>query len=124
MVKRPRMYRQGDVLVLAVDVIPRRAKPVDRDRGLVVLAYGEATGHAHAIADRGAALLRHRDRQYLRVTAVGGVTLTHEEHDTLVVPPGDYRERAGSGLALQHCSALKCWGGGDVFESSEASADC
>jgi hypothetical protein len=57
----------------------------------VVLAYGEVTGHAHAIADSGAALLRHEDNQYLRVTAAGGVGLTHEEHDTIVVPRGDYR---------------------------------
>jgi hypothetical protein len=90
-VKRPVMYRQGDVLVVAVDKIPRRAKPVGRDRGRVVLAYGEATGHAHAIADPGAALLQHEDEQYLRVTAARGVGLTHEEHDTLDVPQGDYR---------------------------------
>jgi hypothetical protein len=91
MVKRPAMYRQGDVLVVAFEGIPRRAKSVDRDRGRVVLAYGEATGHAHAIADPGAALLQHEDELYLRVTAAGGVGLRHEEHDTIVVPPGSYR---------------------------------
>lgn len=88
---RPAMYRQGDVLVVAVDAIPRRAKLVDRDRGRVVHAYGETTGHAHAIAASGAAQLQHEDDRYLRVTAAGGVGLTHEEHDTIVVPRGDYR---------------------------------
>jgi hypothetical protein len=90
-VNRPAMYRQGDVLVVAINAIPRRAKPVDRDRGRVVLAYGEVTGHAHAIADSGAALLQHEDDQYLRVTAAGGVGLKHEDHDTIEVPRGDYR---------------------------------
>ncbi len=88
---RPAMYRQGDVLVVAVDAIPRRAKPVDRRRERVVLAYGEVTGHAHAIADSGAALLEHEHDRYLRVTAGGGVGLTHEEHETILVPPGEYR---------------------------------
>jgi hypothetical protein len=91
MVKGPAMYRQGDVLVVAVDEIPRRAKAVDRDRGRVVLAYGEATGHAHAIADPGAVLLQHQGEPYLHVNAARGVQLTHDEHDTIVVPPGDYR---------------------------------
>ena len=87
----PAMYRQGDVLVVAVDGIPKWARPVLRDRGRVVLAYGEATGHAHAIADPGAALLQFEDEQYLRVTAAAGVGLRHDEHDTIVVPPGNYR---------------------------------
>jgi hypothetical protein len=85
------MYRQGDVLVVAVERIPRWAKAVHRDRGRVVLAYGEATGHAHAIADSGASLLEHQADQYLRVTADRGVSLTHEEHQTITLPPGDYR---------------------------------
>jgi hypothetical protein len=56
----------------------------------VVLAYGEATGHAHAIGDSGAALLEHGNDHYLHVSAARGVSLTHEEHDTIVVPHGEY----------------------------------
>jgi len=47
-------YRQGDVLIIKlpddVQVKRERAKrvPTDPDRG-VVLAYGEVTGHAHAL---------------------------------------------------------------------------
>jgi hypothetical protein len=90
-VKQPRMYRQGDVLVVAVDAIPGSAKIVDRDRGLVVLAYGEVTGHAHAIADPRAELLEVEGDQYLRVAEGDGVSLSHEEHDTIVLPPGEYQ---------------------------------
>ena len=46
-------YRQGDVLVIRVDDVPSSAVSVPRDAGRLVLAYGEVTGHAHAVfADR------------------------------------------------------------------------
>ena len=48
-----RQYRQGDVLLIPTDAIPEKAKRVTRDAGRIVLAYGEVTGHAHAIASRG-----------------------------------------------------------------------
>jgi len=41
------------VLLLATDEVPAGLASVPRDRGRVVLAYGEATGHAHAIAEPG-----------------------------------------------------------------------
>ena len=85
----PFHVRQGDVLVLGVDAIPDDAKPVSRDRGRVVLAYGEVTGHAHAIAARDATLLELDGERYLRVTAP--VTLDHEEHATIELPPGSFR---------------------------------
>lgn len=85
------MYRQGDVLLVAVDAIPRPTQWFSRANGRVVLAYGEATGNAHAIADRAAELLGWRDERYLRVTAPEGAALTHPEHDPIVVPPGEYR---------------------------------
>lgn len=45
----PMMYRQGDVGIVRIDQLPASAidvTPEDR----IVLAYGEVTGHAHAIA--------------------------------------------------------------------------
>ena len=51
------MYRQGDVAIFTADEyaaifgsVPEKGTRVDRDKGRVVLAYGEVTGHAHAIA--------------------------------------------------------------------------
>ena len=43
--------RQGDVLILPVDKLPDGCTEVPNDKGRIVLAYGEVTGHAHAIAD-------------------------------------------------------------------------
>jgi hypothetical protein len=85
----PFHVRQGDVLVVRVEAIPDEAKPVARDRGRVVLAYGEVTGHAHAIAARDATLLELDGERYLRVTAP--VTLDHEEHAAIDLPPGSFR---------------------------------
>ncbi|SEN13440.1 hypothetical protein [Nonomuraea pusilla] len=81
------MYRQGDVLIVPVpeESVPRGMKPQARDaRGRLVLAYGEATGHCHAIPGPG--------------TLAGGFLhlpeggrLVHEEHDAISLPKGWYR---------------------------------
>ncbi len=43
--------RQGDVLVIRRRrVAADRLRPIAREDGRIVLAHGEATGHAHAIA--------------------------------------------------------------------------
>jgi hypothetical protein len=84
------MYRQGDVLVVPVKGIPARAKPVGRDRGRIILAHGEATGHAHAIVSDEAELLAAGEGRYLRVRGAGA-TLSHEEHRAIPLPPGEYR---------------------------------
>ena len=86
-------YRQGDVLLVRVDDDDVRSRPhrsVARDDGRIVLAYGEATGHAHAIADADAELIELEDGGRFLVTA-RGVSLRHEEHETIELPPGSYR---------------------------------
>jgi hypothetical protein len=88
-----KIFRQGDVLVIAADSIPANAtKIVARDAGRIVLAYGEVTGHAHAIAHEGAVLIAAPDTEdrFLRIMATSGVELQHEEHATITLPPGDY----------------------------------
>jgi len=86
----PKMYRQGDVLIVAVDTIPT-STPVNRAaKQDLILQEGEVTGHAHRIASRHAKLYRtEMDARFMRVTAP--VSLTHEEHKTVTIPPGDYR---------------------------------
>lgn len=82
------IVRQGDVLIRQVKSIPSSAKRIERKE----LAYGEVTGHSHAIADPEAAfLLEHGDELYMVVTADGGVEIRHEEHAPHVIPPGNYQ---------------------------------
>jgi hypothetical protein len=54
------MFRQGDILLVPVPAerLPEHARPLPRDaKGRLVLALGEATGHAHAVAAPDADLL-------------------------------------------------------------------
>ena len=76
------MYRHGDLLIVKSEV-PAGASVVDTD----VLAYGEATGHAHRVS--GAVVLGYKGETYLRVADTASVT--HEEHATMPLPPGDYK---------------------------------
>lgn len=83
------MYIQGDVAIRKIDKATR-GEIVPRDRGRIVLAYGEATGHAHAIHEEEAVLSEVENKRFLEVLKEGGVDLLHEEHPTIHLPPGDY----------------------------------
>lgn len=89
------MYRQGDVLLIPIDLtsLPPRRTPEARDeRGRLVLAHGEATGHAHAVTAPTAELLADADeidRRFLMLVA--DALLTHEEHAPIPLPAGAYR---------------------------------
>lgn len=93
-----KVYRHGDVLIRPVQEIPEEAQKVRRQKGRLILAEGEATGHAHAILDRDVDLYElvtpgdadEMRRRFLRVEAEAGASLVHEEHHTLTIPPGDY----------------------------------
>jgi hypothetical protein len=85
------MYRQGDVLLRPVNAVPDGLKAVPLDKGRVILAYGEVTGHAHAVegdVELLAADLEEMEQRFLRVEA--GAQIVHEEHGTITLPPGLY----------------------------------
>jgi hypothetical protein len=92
-VKKVMHYRQGDVLLVRRTRLPRGTKPVPRDRGRIVLAYGEVTGHAHAIDEEFAELVEVEKQRFLRVPGKEVATLVHEEHAAIEVPPGIYEVR-------------------------------
>ncbi len=79
--------RQGDVFLERVDGLPEGAKPV---KGLV-LAEGEATGHAHRVTGGRARLFDSAGKRFLRVS--GTATLAHEEHAPLALARGVYEVR-------------------------------
>lgn len=117
--------RQGDVMLVRVGELPENTKRRKRDKGRVVLAYGEVTGHAHAITEKA---VLHFDaenatdaaNQLLRAAGFSievsdenipsfldvqaKAELAHEEHGTIVVTPGKYvvlRKRQYAPEALQ-----------------------
>jgi len=101
-----RTIRQGDVLIIINGAKgKKRGAEVPRENNRVVLAYGEVTGHAHAISDAGCALYAEASTvsnpdamtmigiagglipdRILEVTAPVG--MLHEEHDREVIPAG------------------------------------
>ncbi len=93
--ERP-MYRQGDVLLDGVGRLPPGAavRPLPAERGRLVLAYGEATGHLHSVPASAGELLEvtqegGRTRRFLRIVAP--TSLTHQEHAAIDLAPGLYR---------------------------------
>lgn len=87
-----KLYRQGDVLVQEIPAIPTGLQPVPKDTGRVILAYGEVTGHAHAVigdVEFLAADIAEIEDRFLRVETEARIV--HEEHSTIVLPPGNYR---------------------------------
>lgn len=92
-----KLFRQGDVLIRPVLKIPAGTTPVKRENGLVILAHGEVTGHHHSIHERDVELVTTQQadelRMWLTITASEPVALVHQEHDTIMLPPGHYEVR-------------------------------
>lgn len=94
--KIPTTLRQGDVFLIRCDVAT--GARIARDaRGYVVLALGEATGHAHTIRSRDATLYETTS-QSAAALRLGErilktrrpVALEHEEHATIRIPSGTW----------------------------------
>jgi hypothetical protein len=82
-------YRQGDVLVQRVRATKKRGKPIPRDQGRIILAYGESTGHAHAVCEP-EVLFVEVDGERLLMSE-SGFRISHEEHSPIDLPGGTYR---------------------------------
>ena len=85
-----KIWRQGDVLFVAIESVPKGGKK--RASGHIL--EGEATGHVHRVAEAdldAAEVLEFGEGQlYLSVSAEGGISIVHEEHKTIALPVGDY----------------------------------
>lgn len=90
MAAKPYMVRQGDVLLVeAPDGLPDGSQALEQS-GSIVLAHGEATGHAHRVDESSATLFRAPGGiGYLQVRTE--TSLLHEEHRAVPIPPGTYR---------------------------------
>ena len=80
-----KQYRQGDILISYIPEsdVPKDARPVAPINGRMVLAEGEATGHAHTIdADYGT-MVEKDGVLYLRLTA--DAPLMHQEHGQVTI---------------------------------------
>ena len=81
------MYRQGDVLILSAQAIPRTAERQPR----CILALGEVTGHAHQIKEEAFLWVDTDGTKYVEVFGPEA-TVQHEEHGPIVLSgPAIYR---------------------------------
>ena len=72
--------RQGDVHLVIVDKLPKGAIRVKLPEGRIVLAYGEVTGHAHAIYEDTDQIQMWADGKVKYLEVMATVMLKHEEH--------------------------------------------
>jgi hypothetical protein len=89
MTPQAEMFRQGDVLIQKVQLIP----PTAVKQPKCILALGEATGHAHQIKDGAYLLIDTDGAKYVEVLGAEA-TVTHEEHGPITLTgPAVYRIR-------------------------------
>jgi len=84
-------YRQGDVFLMRVETLPEGAeKEAAAGEGTnVVLAWGEVTGHSHAIPGEYAIAYQFKGERLIE--AKPGAVLRHEEHAPIELDPGFYK---------------------------------
>ena len=89
------LIRQGDVLLVPVAELPQRGRGEPVLSPSLVLAEGEATGHAHRLeTQQPAAFHRLWDlREFVVVPDGAGARLVHQEHEPLVVAAGAWEVR-------------------------------
>ena len=75
--------RHGDVIL---EVVDRKLAGSRKNR--IVLAEGEVTGHKHVLSGLLQECFVDGERY---VCVMGDAQLTHQEHETLLIPEGSYR---------------------------------
>jgi hypothetical protein len=86
-----RQFRQGDVLIETVKEIPAKANKLQLPKR-IVLAEGEATGHAHVLSAPEVQLFERNGVLFAMIGNAGGV-VCHEEHAPVTLEKGAYRIR-------------------------------
>ncbi len=85
-------YRQGDVLIRPTEKTVGQNLRVLSKNERHVLAFGEATGHAHEILDRDAvtAFVATDGTEITEMEIHRAVELVHQDHGTIELPAGNY----------------------------------
>lgn len=81
-----KLYRQGDVL-FRVAKPPKGERKIRKDG---IIMHGEATGHAHRIADLTSGEVYDIGERCFLSASPAGVSIVHDEHGPIVLPGGAY----------------------------------
>lgn len=87
--QRPRLWRQGDLLIQETNVNEAGRIPVKLEGG--VLFRGEASGRSHKLADKLSAKAFFVNRNTHLEVASEGADIVHDEHGPIHLKPGVYR---------------------------------
>ena len=79
------LYQQGDLLIKSIQNIPTGATKKEKTEKGYILAEGEHTGHTHRIL---AGVLMYCIGAKLFLENQKEVTILHEEHNEVTLPPG------------------------------------
>jgi hypothetical protein len=81
-----KQFRQGDVWIEEVDFLPPSGKKKNFDKGRLILADGEITGHHHVVcADDIDAAISEEDAIFFKTNTE--TKITHEEHAPIILEP-------------------------------------
>lgn len=81
--------QQGDVLIQEISEFPAGVQP--KKVKMAVLAEGEVTGHAHRIHEGIRFFMDDGGSGTCYFEVDKTVSLNHEEHKTIEIPPGKYK---------------------------------
>jgi hypothetical protein len=85
-----KQIRQGDVYLEWIgEVVPEGAVK-QKNKGRIVLAWGEVTGHAHAIATKHATRYEWEGNTLVEIKVTS--KLVHEEHSAITLEPGVWQK--------------------------------
>lgn len=87
--KKIKAYRQGDCVLIPVQIDEKFDSEIKPDNGRTILAYGEVTGHAHALPIT-AKQYKKGNQEYVKITKP--CQLRHEEHAPVDLPVGLYEK--------------------------------
>ena len=79
------MYRQGDILIIKVDTLPKGLK-LKKD---LIILYGEATGHAHRL-EKGKIYFKGEE---IYLVLGSNSRIVHDEHNPIELEKGIYAIR-------------------------------
>lgn len=84
MKQKPKIYRQGDVLLVKINTRPPNTHKINTN----ILVKGETTGHAHRLV-HGQVLMNNSQEMFIVTTAQS--MIVHDEHAPIPLEAGFYQ---------------------------------
>ena len=84
-----RLARQGDLLFIRVNALPKGLKKANDN----IVAHGEVTGHAHRVMEAEGVAVLENEKGDKFVEAENDVNVGHDEHGPVILEKGNWEVR-------------------------------